>query len=214
MVKTMMVPYPVKIHLPGCKCKHYKDKIRDNNYILVSPYIKSDFKKKYFVYTCPSTFYLDKHLFIDNCLCTYCDGIYNGGVVIITKNRMSLKIDDTVELSNVRFEKLSDVAYKPDNSHLINNFHKHFPSLSNYYTIVGNTNNDTENYTFPKGKISLCDKSVEECCYREFTEETGCHLKTSIVNKEYQDKMREHYKISYIPYDVIIDNFLLKIIVI
>jgi hypothetical protein len=212
------IKYPVKIHYPGCKCNHYNDKTTKNTQILVSPFIKADFKHKYFIYDSIMEFDKDKDRFINNCLCTHCDGIYNGGVVIITQddNNNVLNIENSDELENVRFEKLDTVKDSPDNSHLINNFCKLFPSLLSYYSIIGNTikNNDQINYTFPKGKISICDKIIDDCCYREFTEETKCDLQSDIINQDHQLLMRKNMNLKYIPLDIIIDNFLMKIIII
>jgi hypothetical protein len=215
MVKS--IKYPVKIHYPGCTCNHYKDKTSNPNQMLVSPYMKADFRNKFYIYNCESDFVKDKELFIDNCICTHSNGIYNGGVVVITANVPSnFKITNSDELVNVRFELLEDVKNSPDNSHLINTFCKLFSTLLNFYSVIGNTISTKQiiNYTFPKGKISICDKSSEDCCYREFTEETNYILDKTIINEQYQLKMRQKYKIKHIPFDVIIDNFLLKIIVI
>lgn len=213
MVK--LIKYPVKIHFPGCKCKHYHDKIPDNNQILVSPYIKCHFNNKYFKYDSYESFLKDHSMFVDNCLCTYQDGIYNGGVVVVTKINDILAINNSTELSDVKFELFDIIKDKTDNSNLINNFCKLFPELSNFYTIVGKTTKtEVENYTFPKGKISLCDQNIECCCYREFHEETGCILPQIVTNTTTQTRKREMYDLKYIPMDVIIDNFLLKIIVI
>lgn len=208
--------YPVKVHLPGCKCKHYNDKTTNSKQVLVSPYIKSDFKKKYFIYDSMDEFNLDKGLFINNCLCTHSDGIYNGGVIIITDEFKKLNVSNNDELENLEFVKFDDIKYNIDNSNLINNFCKMFPTLSDWTTLIGNTisQSNVVNYTFPKGKISTYDSTSEECCYREFEEETNCQLSSDIISEEKQLQLRVEKKLKYIPLDIIIDNFLMKIIMI
>lgn len=214
MVKQ--VTYPVKIHLPKCKCKHYNDKVTDNTQILVSPYIKEDFRNKYYIYNSMKDFELDKAMFIDNCMCTHSDGIYNGGVIIIAKDDTKLNTSDNNELEDLRFVKLSNIKDSPDNSKLINQFCKMIPSLLQWNTLIGNTisYNDDINYTFPKGKISLCDNTSEDCCYREFTEETNFTLEKNITDENYQLEKRRERHLRFIPLDIIIDNFLMKIIMI
>lgn len=203
------VDYSVKIHLFGCKCKYYRSKIKDNKRILVSPYKKEDFNKLYFIYDSYKSLFDDLNIFSDHCLCTYHDGIYNGGVVIISENKDTLQIENSDELMGVSYKKFDDIKDKNDNSHLINHFCEYFPSLKNYYTVIGITNG-TENFTFPKGKISITDNSIDECCYREFYEETKCVLTDEIIKN--QRNKRKEMNLEYIPLDVIIDNFLLKII--
>ena len=197
MVKN--IKYPVKIHYPGCKCNHYNDKTTNNTQILVSPYVKADFKHKYFIYDSIKEFNKDKDRFFNNCLCTHSTGIYNGGVVILSQQCTNdvIEIENSDELENVRYETLDSIKSSPDNSHLINNFCKLFPSLLEWYTIVGNTvkNNDTINYTFPKGKISICDNTVEDCCYREFEEETKCELSKDVIDDNHQLLQRQKYNL-------------------
>lgn len=215
MVNNNIVNFPVKIHFPNCKCKYYNDKIKNHDEILVSAYNKCYFRQRYYRYKTSKDFAKDKHMFPDNCLCTYQDGIYNGGVIIVTKTPKILNISNSDELYSVRFDLFSNIKYEQDNSRLINNFCKSFPSLDNYYTIVGNTcGNEINNCTFPKGKISLIDADVEACCYREFTEETNCILPQELKNKETQINKRELNGLQYLPLDFVIDNFVLKIILI
>ena len=210
------VYYPVKVHLPNCKCKHYNDKITRKGQVLVSPYIKADFKNRYYLYDSIEEFNMDKGMFINNCLCTHCDGIYNGGVIIITDEINKLDVSNNDELENLDFVKFKDIKYNNDNSNLINNFCKMFPTLSNWTTLIGNTINQSDiiNYTFPKGKISTYDETSEECCYREFEEETNYQLPPDIISEEKQLQLRKQKNLKYIPLDIIIDNFLLKIIMI
>lgn len=214
MTKPTIVNFPVKIHFPGCKCKHYSDKIKFEGEILVSAYNKCNFKQRYYKYSSMDAFIKDSYMFPDNCLCTYHDNIYNGGVVIITKTPNILAIKNSDELNSVRYELFKNIKYEPDNSRLINNFCKLFTNFEDYYTIIGETVGDVKNFTFPKGKISLCDKNVEECCYREFKEETNCILPEFLTKVETQNIKRSLYGLQYVPLDIIIDNFVLKIVII
>ena len=215
MVKQIL--YPVKVHGPGCTCGHYSDKTTNPNQILVSPYIQAYFKNRYFIYDTYQDYLLDKDMFVNNCLCTHTPGVYNGGVIIITDNiNINMPISSNDELENLQIVKLDEIKYNTDNSRLINNFCKMFPTLLSWHTLIGNTISDDSNinYTFPKGKVSICDNSAEDCCYREFAEETNYELLPDITN-EYQQKLkRREKKLKHIPLDVIIDNFLMKIIVI
>lgn len=215
MVKNNIVNFPVKIHFPGCKCKYYNSKIKNGDEILISPYNKCYFKERYYRYKTFEDFVNDKRMFPNNCLCTYKDGIYNGGVVIITNTPNILPISNSDELYSVRFELFANIKHEQDNSHLINNFCKLFSCLDDYYTIIGNTiGSEINNCTFPKGKISLEDANNEECCYREFAEETGCILPDCLISSETQMNKRKIYDLEFIPLDIVIDNFLLKIIII
>lgn len=214
MVKNI-INIPMKIHFPNCKCKYYNNKIKNKDEILVSAYNKCHFQQRYYRYKTLEDFDRDKYMFPDNCLCTFQDGIYNGGVIIVTKTPEILNISNSNELYSVRFDLFSNIKHEQDNSHLINIFCKSFPSLDNYYTIVGNTcGNIISNCTFPKGKISLSDEDVDTCCYREFTEETNCILPQELIDKKTQVNKRQLNELQYLPLDFIIDNFVLKIILI
>lgn len=218
MIMISNVQYPVKIHLPGCKCNHYRKKSRHKTQILVSPYKKEDFKKRYYIYDSIETFNLDKHNFVDNCVCTFSDGIYNGGVVILSNTPYTkLSFNDTNELINLHFIKLKEVYNIEDSSGLINNFFKIFPSLYNMYILIGETIQYDEtiptNYTLPKGKV-IMDETSEECCYREFTEETDCVISDKLKSDKYQLAIRKEKKLLSIPFDIIINRFLLKIIIV
>jgi len=212
--------HPMKIHFPGCKCKHYRDKISNPNHILVSPYIKRNFNEKYYVYDSIISFNKDKHIFVNNCLCTHSDGVYNGGIVLLSLSQTNnIQFSESNELTNLQFTKLEHIQHVEDNSNLINEFCKLFPSFLYLYTLIGETitfYNEEEskvNHTFPKGKISI-GESVVECCYREFFEETNCTLDKNIINPEYQLNIRKSLNIDVLPLNIIINNFFLILIVI
>jgi len=212
----MYINYPVKIHYPGCQCRHYRNIIQDKTYILVSPYKYEDFEKLYFIYDDMNKLKNDIIKFPDNCVCTYNKGKYNGGVIVLSDKIIKDFCDnDSSELKDVKFVKFKDVANCQDNSHLINKFIEFFPSLLNFYTLIGVTKyEDDINHTFPKGKLSFQDKTIEDCCFREFTEETGKKFSIDELNHDIQIKNREMIGLNYIPHRIIINNFLMRIIVV
>jgi hypothetical protein len=215
------ISYPVKIHLPDCKCNHYRGKVRDRKKnILVSPHVKRDFNQKYYIYDSYEEFEKDIELFTNNCICTYSNGIYNGGIVLLSKNKTpNLNFSESKELINLQFAKLRDIQNIQDNSNLINKFCQLFPSFLSLYTLIGETikfvdeENHNVNHTFPKGKISA-GESVNECCHREFYEETNCNLDKKIISADYQINIRKSMNLDVLPLNIIINNFYLIIILI
>lgn len=226
------VDYPVKIHFPGCQCRHYRNKITQKSQVLVSPYKKEHFTNQFFVYDSIKRLNEDIEKFSDNCVCTYNNGKYNGGVIVIsTTNLDNFCKNKSDELRDIRFIKFDNLDNCKDNSNLINKFTSYYPSLKNFYTLIGitigsgseesktkcdnsNESESVENYTFPKGKLSFNDKSIEDCCFREFTEETG---KTFVANEtelQFQINKRKQHNIAYLPHSIIINNFYLRIIVV
>lgn len=226
----MIVTYPVKIHFNGCSCKFYKNKVKRENEILVAPYRKEDIKKRYYCYETIEQLLRDKKLYPDNCLCTHSTGVYNGGIVLLSESCLEKYcLTESDELVEIEFKKLVDIKNLPDNSNLINVFCTLFPSIDNYYVLIGKTRDAKEkNYTFPKGKINIDDSidkrnktivlrgsnPAEECCFREFEEEIGMSIKNSSSECVNQIQIRKDMNLNFLPHRVIINNFLLKIIII
>lgn len=80
------------------------------------------------------------------------------------------------------------------------------PVVQDCLQICCNVLNDSETcqrLTFPKGKISLCDNSIDHCCYREFYEETRCILPKYITDIKTQQKKRQINDLNYIPLDIL-----------
>ena len=211
------IDYPVKIHYPGCQCRHYKNKINHKSYFLVSPYKKEDFQKKFYVYDSLSKLKEDIDKYPDNCVCTYNNGKFNGGVIVISEKPIDNFCDkDSQELRDVNFVKFESIQTCDDNSHLINRFISFYPSLKQYYTLIGITQGSgkVDNYTFPKGKLSFDDKTLEDCCFREFTEETGKTFLNNETELQIQIEKRNTHNIRFVPHSIIINNFYLRIIIV
>jgi hypothetical protein len=213
---SIPIDYPVKIHYPGCQCKHYKNKVNHKSYFLISPYKKEDFSKRFFIYDSIDKLQEDINQFPDNCVCTYNSGKYNGGIVIVSKTCIDNFCDEnSPELRDIGFKKFETIESCEDNSHLINKFVSFYPCLKQYYTLVGITQNSgkSDNYTFPKGKLSFEDTSIENCCFREFTEETGKTFINHETELQFQNEKRKLYDLQFVPHSIIINNFFLRIIV-
>ena len=212
------VKHTMKIHYPRCQCRHSRNNTKYGQ-VLVSPCRKEDYNKKTYLFE--SIIELNKyiHLFPDNCVCTYSNGKYNGGVILISENnRVNYCNNESHELEKIMFKRFSEIKNLRDNSNLINKFCSYFPDLSNYYTLIGTTKkyeeSDSINYTFPKGKLTFKDRNTLSCCLREFREETGKILHESEINSKIQNKRREKLMLQHIPMEIIINNFCMKIYII
>ena len=225
------IDYPVKIHFSNCKCSYYQKKSINNNNIIVAPYRLDEFKKRYFIYNSINDLEKDIDYFEDNCLCTsssllmwpsgtligtYNNNIYNGGVILISKYGLhNLEINDSKEMTNFTFLKIDTIFNLNDNSSLIQEFYKqiqnNFKELLDWYVLIGNTRN-TKLFSFPKGKIKY-GETIDMCCYREFEEETNYKIPDNIISSKNQLIKRENDNI-IIPLEILINNFILKIIII
>mgnify|MGYP003683058695 CR=1 FL=1 len=210
----MEVTYPVKIHYPNCGCKDYLTKSSKKSNFLVCPYTREHYKEPYFQYSNIENLKRNIHRFPLSSVCTYSNGKYNGGVVLISPKKIdSYCVSESDELKEINFMKFSDLIDLPDNSNLINKFIRYFPCLLNFYTLIGITRGyDSVNYTFPKGKLDFNDKSTDYCCLREFKEETGKELLEHDISMIVQNQRRNDCNMSYIPHKVYINNFCLKVI--
>ena len=210
------IDYPVKIHFSNCKCPYYKKKSINNNNIIVAPYRFDEFKKRYYIYNSINDLEKDIDYFEDNCLCTHNNNIYNGGVILISKYGLhNLEINDSKEMTNFKFIKIDTIFNLNDNSSLIQEFYKqineHFKELLDWYVLIGNTRN-TKYFSFPKGKIKY-GETIDMCCYREFEEETNYKIPDNIISSKNQLIKRENNNI-IVPLEILINNFILKIIII
>jgi hypothetical protein len=218
----MTIDYSVKIHYPECNCKFYKKVTKNNTDFLVAPYKTEDFIKKYYLYNNENILKNDIIKFKDNCVCTRNKKhvFFNGGIIILSKYKNNnIPISDSNEMINYEFKKILDIKNIYDNSNLINNFYKFINNsinknedyLLDWYVLIGQVKNNI-NYSFPKGKIKY-NESLDECCLREFYEETNYKIPYDIYNANYQLVKREEYKLN-IPLEIKVDNFILKIIII
>jgi hypothetical protein len=215
-IKDQNIKYPVKIHFANCNCSYYKKNSLNKKEIIVAPYRSKEYKKRYFIYNSISDLQKDIMFFEDNCLCTYNNNIYNGGIILLSKYGISnFIISETLEMTNFEFMKISTINSLKDNSSLIQEFFKkindNYKEILDWYVLIGKTRN-TENFSFPKGKIKF-GETVEMCCYREFEEETNCKLPKMICNSKNQIINRENFNI-FIPLEILINNFILKLIII
>jgi hypothetical protein len=216
--KSQQISYSVKIHLAGCECPYYKKKAMNQHEIIVAPYKMEEYKKRYYIYTCETALKKDIDLFEDQCLCTYNKSKpLNGGVVLLSKFGISeLKFIDSNEMVNFCFYKIIQIKTLCDNSKLIQEFYNYMtetkPDYLNWCVLVGKTIGTT-NFSFPKGKIKYGETS-EECAYREFEEETGVTLDQYLIAPKSQLYQRELYGLEELPLEIIVNNFLLKIIII
>ena len=216
IINNKKIDYPVKIHFSNCKCSYYQKKSINNNNIIVAPYRLDEFKKRYFIYNSINELEKDIEYFQDNCLCTYNNNIYNGGVILISKYGLhNLEINDSHEMTNFTFLKIDTIFNLNDNSSLIQEFYKqiqnNFKELLDWYVLIGNTRN-TKLFSFPKGKIKY-GETIDMCCYREFEEETNYKIPDNIISSKNQLIKRENNNIM-IPLEIVINNFILKIIII
>lgn len=215
--KRNSVQYPVKIHLAGCECSYYKKKSTNNDEIIVAPYKAEEYKKRYYIYENELLLKKDIELFVDQCLCTHNKCVcLNGGVVLLSKFGIcDMKFVDTEEMINFNFHKIRSTFDFTDNSKLIGCFHnwvnENIPEILDWMVLIGKTVN-TYNFSYPKGKIKY-GETPEECAYREFEEETGVRLPSSLISGKFQIAQREKYNIN-LPLEIKFNNFLLKIIII
>jgi hypothetical protein len=216
--KNYLIPYSVKIHLADCQCSYYKKKSMNPQEIIVAPYKMEEYKKRYYIYTSEDHLQKDIDLFEDQCLCTYNKKTtLNGGVVLLSKFGISnLKFIDSNEMVDLCFYKISQTKNFSDNSKLIQEFYNYILyseyNLLDWYILIGKTIGSS-NFSFPKGKIKYGETS-EECAYREFEEETGVKLDYSLISAKKQLSLREVYDFEDLPLEIILGNFLLKIIII
>ena len=215
--KSHGIPYAVKIHLSGCECSYYKKKAMGQE-IIVAPYKMEEYKKRYYIYTSETDLQKDIDLFEDQCLCTYNKKkTLNGGVVLMSKFGISdLKFIDSNEMVDFCFCKISEIKPLSDNSKLIQGFYSYmydaYPDFLGWYILIGKTIG-TSNFSLPKGKIKY-GETPTQCAYREFEEETGVRLDDSIISAKSQLSQRELYCLEKLPLEIVVSNFLLKIIII
>lgn len=215
--KNMCVTYPVKIHLAGCTCPYYQKKSTSNKEIIVAPYKMEEYKKRYYIYESETQLKKDINIFEDQCLCTYNKTLsLNGGIALLSKfGNCDMKFIDSEEMINFNFYKIVTTKNLSDNSKLINEMYNYIASISSDYLewriLIGKTI-DTTNFSIPKGKIKYGETS-EECAYREFREETGIGLDDELISPRKQMIQRELYDIN-LPLEIVINNFLIKIIII
>lgn len=210
------IKYPVKIHFANCNCTYYKKKSLNKKDIIVAPYRSQEYKKKFFIYNSIKDLQKDIKYFQDNCLCTYNQDIYNGGIILLSKYGIcNLTINETYEMTNFEFLKISTIKNLKDNSLLIQEFfkeiNKNFSQILDWYVLIGKTRN-TDNFSFPKGKIKF-GETIEMCYLREFEEETNIKLPEIISNSNNQIISREKFDI-LVPLELVINNFILKLIII
>jgi hypothetical protein len=126
------------------------------------------------------------------------------------------QFDNALKTYQDILEKFESIQTCDDNSHLINKFISFYPSLKQYYTLIGITQGSgkVDNYTFPKGKLSFDDKTLEDCCFREFTEETGKTFLNNETELQIQIEKRNTHNIRFVPHSIIINNFYLRIIIV
>jgi hypothetical protein len=214
--QNKIINYPVKIHLPDCNCSYYKKKSKNRSEIIVAPYRTEEYKKRYFIYNTIKDLEKDIQYFEDNCVCTYNPNIFNGGVILLSKYGISdFPINETNEMTNFSFLKISNIFNLKDNSALIQEFYKkiynQYAELFDWYVLIGQTRN-TNYFSFPKGKIKF-GETINMCCYREFEEETNYKIPESIISSKNQIIKRENFNI-VLPLEIIINNFILKLIII
>ena len=216
LITNKKIDYPVKIHFSNCNCSYYKKKSINNNNIIVAPYRFDEFKKRYYIYNSIKDLEKDIDYFEDNCLCTYNNNIYNGGVILLSKYGLyDLEINDSKEMTNFTFVKIDTIFNLNDNSYLIQEFYKqineHFKEFLDWYVLIGNTRN-TKLFSFPKGKIKY-GETIDMCCYREFEEETNYRIPDNILSSKNQVIKRENNNV-ILPLELLINNFILKLIII
>ena len=218
ITKNNVIPYSVKIHLAECQCSYYKKKSMNSQEIIVAPYKMQEYKKRYYIYTSEAYLQKDIDLFDDQCLCTYNKRkTLNGGVILLSKFGISnLKFIDSNEMVNLCFYKINQTKLFSDNSKLIQEFYNYIlyshDSFCDWYVLIGKTIGSS-NLSFPKGKIKYGETS-EECAYREFEEESGVKLDNNLTSAKKQLAQREVYELEDLPLEIILNNFLLKIIII
>ena len=120
------------------------------------------------------------------------------------------------------FYKIINTKTFFDNSKLIQGFYDFaidtIPDFLGWFVLIGKTfgsmNMQTSvNFSFPTGKIKYGETS-QEFAYREFEEETGVELDENLISAKNQLSQRELYGLDKLPLEIIVSNFLLKIIII
>jgi hypothetical protein len=215
------INYAVKIHGKNCGCKYYKNKVYHRDMILVAPYKKNDYGNHYFIYETETDLQNDIDLFKDNCLCTYSDNILNGGIIIINETMEQFtEFNDTTEMVELQYRKLSDIYTICDKSNLINLFCEEMKG-QDFFVLIGKNNSIDSalrdvHYSFPKGKIKY-GENVDDCAVREFEEETGVEIPEEYLSNAYQKEKRMIFDLSHrfqMPYEIRLNNFLLRIIIV